>query len=85
MKSQYFANMYLIKNKIREFVFEHVVHIIVTLHTASLVLSNNVLVKYKFPFPIFRILVRNHQVLLKDRFLKKILLKRAPVLKKTIG
>ena len=35
------------------------------------------LVRYRFPFPILRFLRPNHQALLKDRFLKKMLLKRA--------
>ena len=34
-------------------------------------------VKYGFPFPILRFLLLNHLALLKDRFLKKMLLKRA--------
>ena len=34
-------------------------------------------VKYRFSFPILRFLPQNHLALLKDRFLKKMLLKRA--------
>ena len=34
-------------------------------------------VEYGFPFPSFRFLPQNHLTLLKDRFLKKMLLKRA--------
>ena len=38
-------------------------------------LLNQFLVKYRFPFPILRFLPQNHLALLKDRFLKKMLLK----------
>ena len=42
-------------------------------------LLNRFSVKYRFPFPILRFLQKIHLALLKDRFLKKILLKRAKV------
>ena len=35
------------------------------------------LVKYRLPFPILRFLPQNHLASLKDRFLKKMLIKRA--------
>ena len=38
---------------------------------------NRFSVKYRFPFPILRFLPKNHLASLKDRFLKKILIKRA--------
>ena len=38
---------------------------------------NRFLVKYRFPFPILRFLPQNHLASLKDRFLKKMLIKRA--------
>ena len=38
---------------------------------------NQFLVKYRFPFPILRFLPQNHLASLKDRFLKKMLIKRA--------
>ena len=34
-------------------------------------------VEYIFPFPILRLLPQNHLTLLKDRFVKKMLIKRA--------
>ena len=40
-------------------------------------LLNGFLVKDSFPFPILGFLPQNHLVLLKDRFLKKVLLKWA--------
>ena len=38
---------------------------------------NQFSVKYRFPFPILRFLPQNHLASLKDRFLKKMLIKRA--------
>ena len=40
-------------------------------------LLNQFSVKYRFPFPILHFVPQNHLALLKDRFLKKMLLKRA--------
>ena len=40
-------------------------------------LSHRYLVRYKFHFPTMRFLSQNHLALFKDRFLKKMLLKRA--------
>ena len=40
-------------------------------------LLNQFSVKYTFSFPILHFLPQNHLVLLKDRFLKKMVLKRA--------
>ena len=42
-----------------------------------LFLLNQFSVKYRLPFPILRFLPQNHLALLKDRFLKKMLIKRA--------
>ena len=50
----------------------------ILLHTCySYVKPKGCLVQYRFPFPNLRFLTQNHLALLKDRFLKKILLKRA--------
>ena len=53
-------------------------------------LLNRFSVKYRFPFPILRFLPQNHIALLKDRFLKKMRLKRTKTRRffffvKTIG
>ena len=42
-----------------------------------LFLLNQFLVKYRLPFPNMRFLPQNHLALLKDRFHKKMLIKRA--------
>ena len=73
--------------------FVHMWHMLLWLSDAHHIsfLLNRFSVKYRFLFPILRFLPQNHLTLLKDRFLKKLLLKRAKAktrrffFRKTIG
>ena len=71
--------------------FGHMWHLLLCLSDARHIsfLLNRFLVKCRFPFPILHFLLQNHLALLKDRFLKKMLLKRANTrclfFRKTIG
>ena len=53
-------------------------HILLWLSDAHCIsfLLNRLSVKHRFPFSILRFLPQNHLALLKDRFLKKMLLKK---------
>ena len=58
--------------------FAHMWHTIIVIiwRTPLSFQLNRFSVKYRFPFPILCFLPQNHLALLKDRFLKKMLLKR---------
>ena len=64
--------------------FAHMWHILLWLSNAHHIsfLLNRFSVKYRFTFPILRFLPQNNLALLKDRFLKKMILKRAKKKKK---
>ena len=72
LKNRYFANNCLMKVPILEFFSTHVTYIIVVIFCTA-----RILVNYRFPFQILRFLSQDQIALLKDRFLKKMLLKRA--------
>ena len=73
LKNRYFANNCLIKVRIWEFLFTHITHInVIILRTANFVSTKWILVGFLLNtnFP-------SHLALLKDWFIKKMLLKRA--------
>ena len=64
--------------RIWEFFCTHVTHVIVVIFcTTDFVSPKSIFSQYRFPFPLLRFLGQNHVALLKDRFLKKMLWKRA--------
>ena len=70
----YFANNFF---RIWEFFFTHVTFIIViVLHTANFVSTKLIFSEIQISLPNFAFLEQNHPALLKEWFLKKMLLKR---------
>ena len=80
LKNRYFANNCLKKFESKSS-FAHMWHMLLWLSDAHHIsfLLDRFSVRYRFPFPILRFFYRKFtsRALLKDRFLKKMLLKRA--------